>query len=129
MDNNWSLFLVIPIKLEIEPLRQLEIQLYGGQLVAPFEGVENFDVDFGAVKRPILRIQFPLCLGSEPWEIFFFGAQQGLKTLSFLQKLKKPIHFGKSRVLSPGRSGPHPEKIFLGSPSDFQLDKENNRVY
>src|SRR5579883_340963 len=49
---------------EPEPAWQREIELHGGQLPRPSNGVHQFDIDFGPVKRRLVR--HPLYLDLQP---------------------------------------------------------------
>ena len=45
--------------LEVEALRQLEVELNGRALERPAERIANLDVDLGAVERAVARVQLP----------------------------------------------------------------------
>lgn len=46
--------------LQVEPLRQLEIELDRSALEGTTKGVSDFDIDLGTVKSTISGVQFPL---------------------------------------------------------------------
>ena len=50
-------------EVQVEPERQLEVELDGGALVLPLEGVLQRDVDLGAVEGSVPLVQLPLEAG------------------------------------------------------------------
>ena len=60
MDHDRVLFLPLLVHVaQVEPHGELEVQLDGGALVLPLEGVLQGDVDLWPVEGSIARIQFP----------------------------------------------------------------------
>ena len=60
MDHDRVLLLPLLVHVaQVEPHRELEVQLDGGALVLPLEGVLQGDVDLWPVEGSIARIQFP----------------------------------------------------------------------
>lgn len=45
--------------LQIEPLRQLEVQLYRRTLETPLQRIPNRDINFRSVERPVPRVDLP----------------------------------------------------------------------
>mmetsp|Transcript_4469 Transcript_4469/g.13226 ORF Transcript_4469/g.13226 Transcript_4469/m.13226 type:complete len:772 (-) Transcript_4469:14-2329(-) len=60
VDNNRRLLLSLGVHvLEAKPDGELEVQLNGGALETPSEGVVNCDIDLWAVEGTVLRVQRP----------------------------------------------------------------------
>ena len=60
VDHHGVLLLPLLVHVaQVEPHRQLEVQLDGCALVLPLEGVLQGDVDLWPVEGSIARIQFP----------------------------------------------------------------------
>lgn len=60
MNNDGALHLLIirPV-LQVEALRELEVELDRRALVCALQGVANRDVDLGAVERAVARVELP----------------------------------------------------------------------
>ena len=61
MDNDGALHLLIirPV-LQVEPLRELEVELDRRALERAAEGVANLDVDLGPIERAVSGVELPL---------------------------------------------------------------------
>lgn len=49
----------LPYIVQVEPLRLLEVQLYGATLAGPLQRVVQSDVYLGPVERTVARVQLP----------------------------------------------------------------------
>ena len=60
MNNDGALhLLVIRPVLQVEPLRELEVELDRRALVRALQGVADRDIDLGAVERAVARVELP----------------------------------------------------------------------
>lgn len=50
---------VVPVEVELETLRQLEVQLDGSALVRALQSIEKLDVDLRAIERAVLWVELP----------------------------------------------------------------------
>lgn len=57
---DFALILIRTTVFQVEPLRELEVELDGGTLVGTFESVLDGDVDLGSVECSVTWVDFPL---------------------------------------------------------------------
>jgi hypothetical protein len=69
--SGWCFLPLFGGVFELEPLREGEVELNGGELHFAADGIDEFDVDFGAVEGGLVLHQ----LGLHPH--FFGGGEEG----------------------------------------------------
>lgn len=61
VDDDWPLLLALVVNVaQVEAEGQLKVELQGGALVTPLEGIGESDIDLGTVEGAVSGIELPL---------------------------------------------------------------------